>query len=448
MTGLPPAGSSLVASGLYGVLLALLGVGLSLVLCRGRRMAGHLAAGFLVAFGLRVLLVLVNETFGLLDPKLAGNAALHVYERLMTGTTGPGLLELAARETFFVQAVVNVPGFALFGASRMNLLLTNAFLGAFTAVLAGVYLARLAPGRSWMWAFWLFALYPAAVNFSIFGLREPVVVLFVTTYVLAGSLALFSGKLSAGSRLGHGMVAAGSLLPLVSLRVELMPVLLVLPAWWLAAGLWSIPDGFASRFETWASRLLLTGAVLTVAVPAGLGVYRVAISAVGVDRIVSPVEFVERYTTSRYFRAVEVGGTEAGTGAGSHIVPPELYASLPVPAAVALQVVGLVVLPLPWLLTDVMRWMAFGDSLVVMWCLWMVYRWGRRTGPAVRRRAVKPLMICFLLGILGMGLVVVNAGNGFRMRLSIMPLLLAATAVSVQRWSLSRLGEVEGAGAE
>lgn len=427
MTNLP-AGLGLLGSGFYGLILGAVGVAIALATVPNRRLAWRVAAVFGAAFLLRVVLVLTNETFGIFAPRDAGNQALDLYLLFVrTGEWGE-LWRAAMGETFFVQVVANVPAFSIFGANRLNLLLTNAFVGAVAPVVAAAYVTRLHTRASALVAAILFAVYPASVNFSYFGLRDPFVFLFVTAASLAGLLALFDVRQPPARRTQHAVVAVLSLIPLISLRIELLPILLVVPGWWVARRMWEAATRFKTRFEQWASRVILGIMAAVVVLPAVVGVYRLTIAQVGAGQLVGPIELVEVYTTQRFERTLE------GESAGSHFLSRRTYESLPVPAVVGIQTLGMIVLPYPWLLTDVTRWLAFLDSLIVMWCLWMVYRWGRRLPDQERRRTWEPLLLAFIAGIVAMGFVVVNAGNGFRMRLSVMPFLLTSASTSVTRW--------------
>ncbi len=63
--------------------------------------------------------------------------------------------------------------------------------------------------------------------------------------------------------------------------------------------------------------------------------------------------------------------------------------------------------------------------------IWIAIRYAIcKRNEASHQWVVIALMATFLIGILGMGVVVSNAGNGFRMRISIVPFLILAAALA------------------
>jgi hypothetical protein len=127
-------------------------------------------------------------------------------------------------------------------------------------------------------------------------------------------------------------------------------------------------------------------------------------------------------------------------------VPLATFNRLPFPVRVGLQLVAFIIIPLPWQLTDATRALALTDSIFVicgMWWSWrlqMMLRGAARDGPslppvlaqyelATLRRLGFALLIAFVMSWFGFGVLVDDAGDAFRMRISVEPFIIFASAI-------------------
>lgn len=402
----------------YAVTLALAGCAVIHLSFGKRPFATTVYVVFLAAFALRIGLTVINETFELIPEKYAGEFALDVHRTIwQTGAEG-GMGEVPSQKrNFLLPALLNLPGFLLFGATRWTLIFTNGFLATMAAVVGAAYLDRLACRRAATWGLLLLAFYPAALNFSIFGLRDPIIYFLVTVYCGAAWATIWPGR----GRLFQGLIAGAALLLIVPLRVELLPILLVLP-FAIASGVaWRASGRFRIAFERRTVRLTAALLLLAVALPLAASLYHKTLSQIGVTGFVSPVEIVEVYAEQRYLRDPE----------GSNILPESVYRRTSPAVRFVLQTFGIIVLPYPWLISDIPRALAGLDSLVLIACLWVVYRQRSSVPRAVNRLALDPAMLAFWAGVLVMGLLIVNAGNALRMRMSLVPFVLLSASVAL-----------------
>jgi hypothetical protein len=137
-------------------------------------------------------------------------------------------------------------------------------------------------------------------------------------------------------------------------------------------------------------------------------------------------DLVDDYATERYDRSVGANGSELAGSGGSDILPPSIFKKLPLPARIGLQTIGMVVVPMPWLLTGASRMLAGADSAFIIFCIIFAFR-------ARRIRPNMALLMGFAAGTLAMGLVVANGGNAFRMRLSTTPYVMVPAAIYLGR---------------
>lgn len=386
---------------------------------------------FLVAFGIRIGLTVFNETFELIPEKYAGEFSLDVHRMIWESGAEGGVDEVPTiKRNFLLPALLNLPGFLLFGTNRWTLIFTNGFLATMAAVVGAAYLDRLSCRRAATWGLLLLAFYPAALNFSIFGLRDPIIYFLVTVYCGAAWATVWPGL----RRPLQGLIAGVALLLIMLLRIELLPILLVLPFAVVLGAAWRASGRFRTNFEKRAVRIVVALLLLAVTVPVAATLYRETLSQIGVNRFVNPVEIVEVYAEQRYLRDPE----------GSNILPEPVYRRTSPVTRFVLQTIGIVVLPYPWLITDVSRALAGLDSLVLMACLWVIYYKHSSIPRAVNRLAVDPAMLAFWAGVLVMGLLVVNAGNALRMRMSLVPFALLSASVALARGQGREIESSEG----
>lgn len=378
-----------------------------------------LIAGGVFAF--KILIILLNEHYRILPRKPAGNFVLWFYWYAENyGTTR--ILEGRVQPTFLVQFLVNYPFTYLFGIARENVLLVNGFFSSLAAIYAFFGLKKIFGSLASFLVLILLTVYPAAINFSMFGLRDPVIYLFMTMNIVS----LIRFYLTKSFLPIFGILL--SILAIFSMRPELFAFLFA-PYGFLI--LWGLISYFKNTKTVNNKLLLMVGSFVVVILP-GLMVAYFAygfvtsnIGAVGV----SPVEIVTTYASNRYDR-------ELGVGDGSHIVPPNIYHAIPWYARWGLQALGMIILPFPWLITSVPKVFAAVDSFFII--LMIIGFWWLRKKYLVtglinvglkRERIFMALFITFFTSVGVMGFIVNNAGNAFRMRMAIFPYIAISTAL-------------------
>ncbi len=379
---------------------------------------GLIAGG---VFAFKIVLILLNEHYQILPRKPAGNFVLWFYWYSENyGATE--ILEGRIQPTFLVQFFVNYPFTYLFGIARENVLLVNGFCSSLAAVYAFFGLRSIFGSLASFLVLIFLTIYPAAINFSMFGLRDPVIYLFMTMNVV--SLIRFYLTKSYLPVLG----ILFSILMIFSMRPELFAFLFA-PYGFLI--LWGLISYYKNTKSVNSKLLLMVGSFVVVILP-GLVVAYFAygfvtsnIGAVGV----SPVDIVTTYASNRYDR-------ELGVGDGSHIVPPNIYHAIPWYARWGLQALGMIVLPFPWLITSVPKVFAAIDSsfiIVMIFGFWRLRKKYILSGlikiGLKRERVFLALFLTFFTSVGVMGFIVNNAGNAFRMRMAIFPYIAISTAL-------------------
>jgi hypothetical protein len=399
--------------GVMGGLIAYIVPGVS----GGKRVQSLAFLVFVGGFLLRVVAILVNEEMQFFEAKLAGDYSIGLYEKyILESNDYWGLL----KEQFAVQVIINIPVWLMFGAERLSLLVSNAMLGAVVASVAGGLLCKPFGVNVGVRAIVLLAIYPAIFNFSLFGLRDPII-FFSMTVAACGILRQWKDGLSI---FDMGVTAFGMLVSF-SIRPEMSYVFIIM------AGVPFIAI-FLNMWASWrygqrnaANFFLLCIIAITLSMIAAAAATQIASRNIGADTA-NPFEVADGLAKERYSRHAEKEGS------GSHIIPTETYINLPVYLRVPIQTVGMIVIPFPWQATSPARLFAFIDSLFLMSMIGFIlinllYSHPIRQSGAARMSAV--LLFAFAIGILGMGVIVSNSGNGFRMRLSVTPLLIVAAAI-------------------
>jgi hypothetical protein len=155
---------------------------------------------------------------------------------------------------------------------------------------------------------------------------------------------------------------------------------------------------------------------------------------VGVTTL-NPVQIAEDNAEDRFNRHLN-----SDFGSGSNIVDAQTYQNMPVFVRIPVQIIGLVVLPFPWQIRGAEQMLAFADSLFLIALIIASVQFIRKRQSIDQGRwVIISLLSTFAIGIAGMGFVVSNAGNGFRMRTAVAPFLMLAAGVSIgSRSSRSR----------
>lgn len=356
------------------------------------------------AYILRVVLICLNETFYLLQPKKAGDRTLGLYE--FAAESG---LESALTDTFFVQLLVNYPAFILVGNVRPVHLLTNAAIGTLVAVVVFFYMTRIFCQRAGMIAFGLFALYPTFLNFSIFGLRDIFILFAITLFVLA-SLRL---RLSNGSRMGQWIWIFFSICAVYSLRSELLVVIFL-----CLVPVVSVKKVGTFLYDRPLSRKIALSIAVLLVLPLLVQGYRITAEEFGYRGYVAPTQLVDDYAERRFMRST---GPDGG---GSDILGPDQYATASTPYRVVLQITGMFLIPLPHVVSELTHVISFLTSTFVLFCLFIILKgiWG-----IFKSETSIPIpyqyALIFTVSLVLMGLIVSNSGNAFRLRMPILSLL-------------------------
>lgn len=442
---------------LYSVILAAIAGIFSIFVCTTRRGALALLAFVQLSFWMRWSFAYLNAVLKFWAQKDLSDMSLNLIDspdgiwglfvnKLSSYAAGASSLQGIK---FFIEAVVSLPALRLLEESTSMLILTNAFVGTISGVVAYYYLKKIFDDRVGTVGFLLASLYPASVNFSFFALRDE----FLYFFLIVNILSFMSATLCKEGRGLHWSIYGVSLFCALCLRLALLPFLGLLPGWlilqWMRRTL--------ARFHIVQEKMFVITVVafVTPAILAGtlfVG-YAVVLRQIGYAEIVSPDEILQQYTMNRYnrgFSSDQQGNGQvlvAGSGNGSDVLPPALYKSVPLPVRLIVQIIGMWAVPMPWLLTGLSRMLGFTDSVFVgtlmFWALGahrLIKTGGRGCLPhqfeSVGRYPKQytqsisyALLFTFFALMIGFGLLVSNSGNAFRMRLCVVPYIIPGASI-------------------
>jgi hypothetical protein len=404
---------SLVAGAtIWALALLMVGIIVTVLVSRSRRELQLLVALFSISFGGRAVLIALNEMLNFFGAKPASHLPVEVYRGLFTQG-----LEAVVRNKFFIQTLVNIPAFAAYGTDTVIHVLTNGFFGALAGVAAYAYIARAFTPRAGLWAFALVSFFPEAVNFSIFALRDPMIYFFLVINA-AVVTRMWVGQ---DYRPGHLFAFAGSFIGVFWLRPEWGPVAAMYPLGLAQSRQWQRVKETRSVGAVGLYSLTVAALVSVV----GVAMYSFLLAHIGVTDIVSPAMVAEQYAEQRFDRTLG-----DSIGAGSHVLPPAVYYATPWYGRVFVQTIGILLVPLPWLLKSIPSFLAFADSVLLITCVVMVLRRLRRR-ELPRRVEVANfwMMFVFLFGVSAMGFIIINGGNAFRMRLCLLQFVVIPLAI-------------------
>ena len=390
----------------YAFLLFLVGV---VAYCAAyRTIHQRLLLASAVFFAGRCFLYLGNHELGVFPPKFANDWGLFWVEYNLLGNES-----VPNAASFAIQGLLIAPIYRMLPDPILAAYAVN--VAAFT--LAGYAIGRfallVAPPNKAALIFLAFNLFPAGNYFIMFGLRDPV--------ILAGTTLFFCGLgrylIGHSSRSYNAETLIGAVIMLVS-RPELAVI--------FVPSLGLIGMAVAARKYRGSAARRMRPALYVLAtlilVPVAWVAYQAAVADVGFQQA-GITTILEVYGEARYerqFSDKDLSGDE------SPIIPPDLYGRLPLPARIAMQTAGMLVLPFPWLINRVPKALAFVDSLLYMFLLWQMWR-------ARHVREVRYGLLVFAVALLGMGTTVSNFGNAFRMRMVLFPIVVVAVAFAVAR---------------
>ncbi|KAA1259026.1 hypothetical protein LF1_15510 [Rubripirellula obstinata] len=387
------------------------------VVFRAKSFIGLAAGAFTFNYLLRVIAILFNETAGIFAPKVQWRYGIGIYEDYVLTGNYLGLIF----EPFGAQVLWNLPVWAFTDATRPSLLFSNAGASALAASLAAIMVRSVTSRRIAIAVMVIFSMYLGAFNFAMFGLRDPL-------------LALASGTLGcAVLRIGLGQFRTPEILAGIAgagfslwLRPEQFFIVLFVLGLPLAAYYVNLFRGPGNKRRNFGIAFFLTVPLIAV----GVGMILVATLVAGKNigtKTLNPVQIADENAEDRFNRHV---GSDYGSG--SNIVDVQTYQNMPVFVRVPVQVIGLVVLPFPWQIRGPEQLLAFVDSVFLIVLLIASLRFVRaRHSIDQGRWVVIALLATFAIGIVGMGFVISNAGNGFRMRMAVVPFLMLAAGVAI-----------------
>jgi hypothetical protein len=349
------------------------------------------------SFALRGAAAVALRASGTVQPKLADSIVSDIWAGLAAGDAG----ELLRHPNFAVQAAWVAPGFLVAGISDLAATVMNVLAMTIAAGELALAVAMLAGARAGRAVAVLMVAFPAALYWGNFSLRDPMIFLGTS---LAAAAAVRAG---AGSRWWLHAAAAAVLLG--SLRPELLPVCAVLPVVMLA---------IRAR-RSFAARAALAVAAVAVAarVPA------LAERELGLSSI--DLASVNEKATARLERS------RRESGGGSSWNPATVAGTRDPAAQLGVRTIGVLAVPFPLAPRSGGDLGGAADSLAFLGTLGAaaVVSIGRARSRGLACATVPvALGAAALAGAVAYGTVVANAGNAFRLRLSLIPFAAAAAA--------------------
>lgn len=308
---------------------------------------------------------LLNDTFGFIEEKVASFVSFDMYQGHVN------------TQTFLVQYFLAYVPFTLFQYEYTAHAL-NMGLQGFIFVLGMQYIFYDKPGR-WIY---LFLLFPAYYNFSIFGLRDPLVNLICTLLVIT----VLARKKS------EVFPVVCILMSFIALGIR--PEFSVMLIGFVGIYLYTI----SSRYQRLA--ILIVG---SVAFYYALLFLPLAFGIRSTGSALRNIEIIAQFNELRHDRRI------GGDGSGSHILDGALY-SFPMIFRYPIQVASSFIAPLPFEIRGGAFVFAFIESLVFSFTAFF----------AAKRCTSNPqsllLFSCGMLYMLLQALFAINYGNILRIR--------------------------------
>lgn len=408
-----------IGEALYACVLLLLGVTLSFWVAERRGEVKAITILFVASFCFRVLLIHFNSIIDFFDQKDASELPLQLItsNSALTDVVGGGVGAIFSAK-FLLQALLSYPGVHIFEASITVLCITNAWIGALSGLVAYAYLRRLCDERTATIGFLLASCYPGALAFSIFALRD----LLAYFLIIVNLLSLVWIVQRKDARIFNVIIFIVSFIAATTVRYVFSPIMMVPIGWMILMAVlrWFRRQPRNARMLAYYATIILLPIIMYAAAST---VIALAASKVGLAAGEATLsDLADDYATDRYDRSIGANGSELAGSGGSDILPPSIFMKLPLPVRIGLQTIGMIVVPMPWLLIGMARMLAALDSTFIIFCIAWAWR-GRKQPPTTA------LLMGFAAGTLAMGLVVANGGNAFRMRLSTTPYVMIPAAI-------------------
>ncbi len=403
--------------------------GIAVLLCIGAtfsvRVFLSFAIGlFLFNFLARVLCIGINETVGIFAPKIMSDFAIRKYYQYIPTGDFLGLFQ----EPFGAQVYANLTIWAFTEPSLYTLSVCNAAAGALAGPIAGLMIQSVTSRRTAVVTAILFSFYLGMFNFSIFCLRDPLLVLANTLIACVIVRMGFGSK-----RIRDYLFGAIGVYFSLWLRPEQFYIILFVLGLPFFAYYVQLFFDQTNRKRSFAIAVFLSIPVCAIGFASLLAATYVGSSNIG-HATINPLEVAGERAEERFSRH-----TDSDFGSGSHIIAVKDYGNIPIYIRVPIQVIGLVVLPFPWQIDNTEKLLAFVDSLSLIYMIWIAirYSWNRGLEPS-HQWIVIALLATFAISVLGMGVMISNAGNGFRMRISLVPFLILAASLARTEKSIAR----------
>lgn len=377
------------------------------------------AAFILGIFTFKSLFILLNEQIHLFPRKPAGNISIWFY--ILIKEQGlDAVRSIRTGETFYPQLLINFPVFELFGASRLNLLLTNCFLTSIGPIIAFYYTYIYFNKYASYIILLGLSLFPAAINFSFFGLRDPVIY-FGIIINITSILLLYKRR-----NLLDAIWFLLSAMLIIYSRPELI-AFIFMPFFF---GIFiyvkrNYQNIFSLSKKVFFTQLIFFLFVLPTLLLSTVGFKYISGQIGGYS---SPLEVLKKGSEVRYQREIRKRGSKGAMG--SHILPPNLYSKLPWYGRWIVQTIGMIILPFPWLVTNITKVFALVDSVFVCFFIYS-FLWIRRRLVLSEKVIYNAMYYTFIASLLIMGMIIINAGNAFRMRLAVAPYIIIPAAIYI-----------------
>lgn len=342
-----------------------------LFLCIFRRIHGPAFCYSLILLILSVSLSLANIEFGFFSLKGAGFFAYQMHEGTLWNPN------------FLIQYWFIKPFYWLTETPY----LTHSMNAALTAATVYVLFSRFGVPH---WKYLLFFIPPAALNFSLFGLRDPVLYF---AFLMSSTIFIFSFE--SKKYLNLILVFAITSVVYIYTRPEIVAFL----AAFAVITVYMHPH-ISQGVKTIFLSVLGTAFVFILYYALDI------MGATGVS-----FDAVSTYAENRYSRHV---GTEGGT---SQIMGSELF-NVPFYVRYPVQIIGTFIVPFPWQVQNISHLLALLDSVLFCYLFYLQVKFARDDKMGLC------ILLFALVYILGTAFFSANFGNVFRVRYPVYGLIL------------------------
>lgn len=411
---LPAAGAGIATAAALTLVVVALGAWLL------RRTPRTLAIGLVALAVLTMAAKCALTTVVRSQPSFEGKQAEYLSRDIWDRACTQGPQVLLEDPGFSTLAVVSAPFFYAFGSwDDIPPAVNNAAVVLAALALAAACARSVGP-RAALVAFVLTAWNPSAVYWTIYGLRDPLI--YLACALGASAVIDSAGTWPAAVRRG-ALGVAGACCLMVCLRPEVA----VVPV--LALGL----AAFMVPFSQPVRRTMVVVGVLAVAAAVPIVMAELSLQTLSMDQL-------EGFTEARLARNLEAQNETLFFESVQDISAQPGWQRL------GTQCVGMVLCPLPLTPRNTMDMLVLAESAA--WVVMLAAPWllAPASSRVRERRVARALALAALLGLLAYAPFVLNAGNAFRLRFSMLPFALGAVTLAVAaRRTATRSDYSEGA---